>query len=160
MNCSPSSHKTDCWQFQTSKRRLTSKRLFKMKAMFELTTRHPLNRCSGSNPKSYSLTTASSLLVHSFSRPQNRLAALEVRGCCLGWLEAVTEQQHAGGIGLRTLTKHSPGWDRLSVQPKGHLRQDHGHYARKVGLDDEVPDLPLQMEMGRHDCVFTCKEAY
>lgn len=60
---------------------------------------------------------------------------------------------------MGTLTKHRPGWDGFPVQPKGDLGQDHGHYAGKVGLDDKVPDLPLQVKMSRHDGVFTCKRA-
>lgn len=54
------------------------------------------------------------------------------------------------------LTKHSPGWDRFSVQPEGHLGENNCHDARQVRLNDKVANLPLQMEMSRHHCVLTC----
>lgn len=58
-----------------------------------------------------------------------------------------------------TLTKHSPGGHRLPVEPEGDLGEDDGHDAGQVRLDHEVADLPLQMEMGRHDRVFACAGA-
>jgi len=54
------------------------------------------------------------------------------------------------------LTKHSPSWHRFSVQPERHLGKNDGHDAWEVRLDDKVANLPLQMEMSRHHCVFTC----
>lgn len=59
---------------------------------------------------------------------------------------------------VTVLTKHSPGWHRFSVQPERHLGKNDCHDARQVRLDDKVADLPLQMEMSRHHCVFTCGE--
>lgn len=56
------------------------------------------------------------------------------------------------------LTKHSPRWHRFSVQPERHLGKNDCHDAREVRLDDKVADLPLQMEMSRHHCVFTYAE--
>lgn len=61
-----------------------------------------------------------------------------------------------GGHGPGTLTEHGPGRDGLSVQPEGHLGQDHRHDAGQVGLDDEVAYLPLQVEVGGHDGVLAC----
>lgn len=54
------------------------------------------------------------------------------------------------------LTEHRPGRDRLPIQPEGDLRQDDGHEARHVGLDDKVSDLSLQVEVGHHHCVEAC----
>lgn len=54
------------------------------------------------------------------------------------------------------LTEHSPGRNRLPVEPEGHLREDDSHDAGQVRLDHEVADLPLQVEMGRHDRVLAC----
>lgn len=56
------------------------------------------------------------------------------------------------------LTKHSPRWHRFSVQPERHLGKNDCHDAGEVRLDDKVADLPLQMEMSRHHCVFTYGE--
>lgn len=52
-------------------------------------------------------------------------------------------------------TKNSACRDGLSVEPKRDLGQDDGHYARQVRLDHKVSNLPLQMEMGSHHCIFT-----
>lgn len=57
------------------------------------------------------------------------------------------------------LTKDSPGWDGFSVEPKGHLGQNDSHDTGQVGLDDEIADLSLEVEMGCHDGVFTCQGA-
>lgn len=35
----------------------------------------------------------------------------------------------------------------------------HSHYAKKVGLDDKVPDLFLQVAMNYHDGICTCAGA-
>lgn len=59
---------------------------------------------------------------------------------------------------LTVLTKHSPRRHRFSVQPERHLGKNDCHDARQVRLDDKVANLPLQMEMSRHHCVFTCGE--
>lgn len=53
------------------------------------------------------------------------------------------------------LTKYSSGWNRLSVQPEGHLGQDDGHDARQVRLNHKITDLPLQVEVGCHHSVLT-----
>lgn len=68
---------------------------------------------------------------------------------------AVKHILHAMVTGL---TKHSPRWHRFSVQPERHLGENDCHDAREVRLDDKVADLPLQMEMSRHHCVFTYGE--
>ncbi len=56
------------------------------------------------------------------------------------------------------LTKNRPGWNRLSVEPEGHLGQDDGHDARQVRLNHKITDLPLQVEVGRHHSVLTCED--
>lgn len=56
------------------------------------------------------------------------------------------------------LTKDGPCRHRLPVEPEGNLRQDDGHEAGHVGLDDEVADLPLQVEVSHHDGVLTCRK--
>lgn len=57
------------------------------------------------------------------------------------------------GQEVLSLTKHRPRRDRLPVQPEGDLGQNDGHEARHVGLDDEVSDLSLQVEVSHHHCV-------
>lgn len=49
------------------------------------------------------------------------------------------------------LTKNCSGGDRFPVQPEGDLGQDYSHDAGQVGLDDEVPDLPLEVKVCGHD---------
>lgn len=56
---------------------------------------------------------------------------------------------------IGALTKHSPGRDRLPVEPEGHLGQDDGHEARHVGLNHKVANLSLQEEVSHHYCVLT-----
>lgn len=51
------------------------------------------------------------------------------------------------------LTKNCSGGDGLPVQPEGDLGQDYGHDAGQVGLDDKVPDLPLEVKVRGHDNV-------
>lgn len=56
------------------------------------------------------------------------------------------------------LTKDSPRWHRLPVEPKGNLRQDYSHEARHVGLNDKVADLPLQVKVSHHHSILTCRK--
>lgn len=35
----------------------------------------------------------------------------------------------------------------------------HSHYAKKIGLDDKVPDLFFQVAMNYHDGICTCAGA-
>lgn len=53
------------------------------------------------------------------------------------------------------LTKNCPGRNGLPVEPEGDLGEDDGHEARHVGLDHEVANLALQVEVTHHDCVLT-----
>lgn len=57
------------------------------------------------------------------------------------------------------LTENGPGWHRFPVQPEGHLGQDDCHDAGQVGLYDEVANLPLQVELSRHDSVLAWERA-
>lgn len=59
----------------------------------------------------------------------------------------------------RALTKDGPGRHRLSVEPEGDLGEDDGHDAGQVRLDHKVADFPLQVELSRHDCVFTWRRS-
>lgn len=59
---------------------------------------------------------------------------------------------------MKVLTKYSSGGYRLSVEPEGDLGEDDCHDAGQVSLDHKVANLPLQVEVGRHDSVFTCRE--
>lgn len=56
------------------------------------------------------------------------------------------------------LTKYGPRRNGLTVEPKRNLRQDHGHEAGHVGLDDKVADFPLQVKVGHHHRVLTCSK--
>lgn len=66
-------------------------------------------------------------------------------------------RDYAGSVtGWRKpLTEHSSGRHRLSIEPEGDLGQDDRHDAGQIRLDHKVADLPLQMEVSRHDRVFT-----
>lgn len=55
-------------------------------------------------------------------------------------------------------TEHSSGRNWFLIDPKRDLRQYYGHYARNVRLNHEEAHLPLQVEINRHDYVFTCQE--
>lgn len=57
----------------------------------------------------------------------------------------------------RALTKDGPGWDRFTVEPEWDLWQNDSHEARHVGLNHKVTNLPLQVEVGHHDSVLTCR---
>lgn len=52
--------------------------------------------------------------------------------------------------GNEPLTENRPRRNRFSVEPKGHLGQDDGHETGHVRLDDEISNLPLQVEVGHH----------
>lgn len=56
------------------------------------------------------------------------------------------------------LTKNRSGRDGLPVKPEGDLGQDDRHYTRQVGLDHEVPDLPLEVEVCGHDDILPCRD--
>lgn len=53
-------------------------------------------------------------------------------------------------------TKDSSGWDRLFINPEGHLGKNDGHNAWCIYLYHEVAHLPLQVEINRHYYIFTC----
>lgn len=57
----------------------------------------------------------------------------------------------------KALTEDSPGRDRFTVEPEWDLGQNDSHEAGHVSLNHKVTDLPLQVEMGHHDCVLTCR---
>lgn len=57
-----------------------------------------------------------------------------------------------------TLTKDCAGRDRLSVEPKRHLWQNHSHDTWQVGLDHKVANFSLEMKMGCHDNIFSWRE--
>lgn len=55
-------------------------------------------------------------------------------------------------------TEDGPGRNGLFVDPEWNLREDDGHDAGDVGLDQEEAHLPLQMEVNGHDDVFSCRQ--
>lgn len=57
---------------------------------------------------------------------------------------------------IKRLTEHGSRRYRFSIQPERHLGENDCHDAREVRLDDKVANLPLQVEMSCHHCVFTC----
>lgn len=59
---------------------------------------------------------------------------------------------------MKVLTKYSSGGYRLSVEPEGDLGEDDCHDAGQVSLDHKVANLPLQVEVGCHDGVLTCRQ--
>ena len=52
-------------------------------------------------------------------------------------------------------TGDGAGWNRLLVDPEGHLRQHHHHDEGDVGLDQVVAQLPLEEEVDDHHRVVT-----
>lgn len=53
-------------------------------------------------------------------------------------------------------TKDSSGRHRFLINPERHLGKNDCHDARSIYLYHEVAHLPLQVEINRHYCIFTC----